>query len=298
MSTKSTARTDVYSAVTNRIIQQLEQGVRPWHKPWDAAHAAGRISRPLRFNRQPYSGINILMLWESAMQQQFECPLWLTFRQAKQLGGFVRKGEQSTQVVYSSTFQKKEESEDGDETTRDVPFLKQYRVFNALQCEGLPKRYYAMARVPSHGLIPDQAVKEFVGHTGASIIEGGNMACYVIRQDVIRMPRIEAFDSSESHAATLNHELVHWTRHQKRLHREFGRKRWGDAGYAMEELVAELGSAFLCADLGVTPETREDHAAYINNWLNVLKQDKRAIFTAASWASKAVDYLHSLQPDS
>lgn len=296
--TTSSSRTDVYTTVTNRIIEQLGQGVRPWMKPWNAAHAAGRITRPLRFNGQPYSGINVLTLWESAMQQEYECPLWLTFRQAKQLGGFVRKEEQSTPVVYASTFQKTDAAEDGTELTRDVPFLKQYRVFNALQCDGLPEHYYATAKVTNHDLKPHEAALRFTDHTRADIREGGNQACYVISQDLIRMPRLETFNDAESHAATLCHELIHWTRHDQRLHREFGRKRWGDAGYAMEELVAELGSAFLCADLGVTPEIREDHAAYIESWLRVLKQDRRAIFTAASWASKAVDYLHALQPSS
>ena len=129
-----------------------------------------------------------------------------------------------------------------------------------------------------------------------SICHGGNQAYYAIGADYVQMPPFEAFKDAESYYATLAHEMTHWTRHQTRLDRDFGRKRWGDEGYAMEELVAELGSAFLAADLALTPEPREDHAAYIGSWLKVLKQDKRAIFSAAAHAQKAADYLASLQP--
>jgi antirestriction protein ArdC len=136
----------------------------------------------------------------------------------------------------------------------------------------------------------------FFAHIKAEIRTGGNRAYYAMEPDYVQMPPFETFRDAESHAATLAHELTHWTRHPSRLNREFGRKKWGDEGYAMEELVAELASAFICADLAITPEVREDHAAYIANWLTVLKDDKRAVFTAASHASKAVDFLHGLQP--
>ena len=296
MPTATTPRIDVYTRVTNRIIEELEQGVRPWLKPWNAEHAAGRITRPLRFNGEAYKGINILMLWQSAELQGFSCPFWMTFAQAKELGGFVKKGEHGSPVVYASTFKKKEQAETGEEIEAEIPFLKEYTVFNASQCEGLPEKYYALAE-------PKEAIPErieradtFFANTKADIRTGGNQAFYAIQADYVRMPPFETFRDAESHAATLAHELTHWTRHESRLNREFGRKRWGDEGYAMEELVAELGSAFLCADLHITPEIREDHASYIDSWLKVLKQDKRAVFSAASHASKAVDFLHGLQP--
>ena len=291
-----TDRTDVYTRVTDRIIEQLSQGVRPWLKPWDAEHAAGRITRPLRHNGEPYHGINILMLWDSAQEQGFACLLWLTFRQAKELGGHVKKGEHGSSVVYASSFKKAEESDDGQEIEREIPFLKEYRVFNAEQCEGLPERFSALKQEPKSDIERIESADRFFQNTGADIREGGNRACYVESQDLIRMPRLETFRDAESHANTLSHEAVHWTKHKSRLERDSGRQKWGDAGYAMEELVAELGSAFLAADLQITPEVRDDHADYIGHWLKVLEGDKRAVFSAASLASKAVEFLHGLQP--
>lgn len=294
--TTTTNRTDIYARVTNVIIEALEQGVRPWHKPWHAENAAGRITRPLRFNGEAYRGINILMLWASAEAQGFDCPFWLTFRQASELGGHVRKGERGSPVVYASTFSKSESQEDGEETEEKIPFLKEYTVFNALQCDGLPERFFEVSQALK--TTPPARIEQaelFFANTKADIRHGGNRAYYAAETDYIRMPPFESFVDAEAHAATLAHELTHWTKHPSRLDREFGRKRWGDEGYAIEELVAELGSAFLCADLNIIPETREDHAAYIGHWLKVLKDDKRAIFSAASHASKAVDFLHLLQ---
>ncbi|TWT35191.1 DNA primase TraC [Posidoniimonas corsicana] len=296
MATKSKNRTDIYAKVTNQIVAELERGVRPWHKPWNAEHAAGRICRPLRHNGAPYQGINILMLWASAEDAGFHCPHWLTFKQAKELGGSVRKGEKGSPVVYASTFTRSETTDDGAEVAEQVPFLKQYTVFNACQVDGLPARYYELAAAPRETVERIEQADRFFAATGAEIRTGGNRAYYTIEGDYIQLPPIECFVDSESHAAVLSHEAAHWTRHPSRLDRDLGRKRWGDAGYAMEELVAELGSAFLCADLEITPEVREDHASYLASWLEVLKADKRAIFTAASLASKAVDFLHGLQP--
>jgi antirestriction protein ArdC len=294
--TVATTRSDVHSRVTSHVVQQLVQGVRPWHQPWNAEYAAGRITRPLRHNGQPYKGINILMLWASAELSGLACPYWLTFQQAKELGGFVRKGEHGSPVVYASSFKKKETDDAGEEVEQEIPFLKQYTVFNAVQCEGLPQQFYQLAEPPADKLERIEAVDRFCANTKADIRYGGNRAYYAIEADYIRMPPFETFRDAESHAATLVHELTHWTRHASRLNRDLGRKKWGDEGYAMEELVAELGSAFLCADLHITPEVRDNHASYINSWLKVLNEDKRAIFTAAAHASRAVDYLHGLQP--
>jgi antirestriction protein ArdC len=289
-------RIDCYTRVTNAIVASLEQGVRPWLKPWNAEHAAGRITRPLRHNGQKYSGINILTLWMSAELQGYVSPFWMTFQQAKELGGYVQKGEHGSPVVYASTFKKKEENEAGEQVEQDIPFLKEYTVFNAEQIAGLPSHFYAAAPQPAAKLERIERADAFFANTQAEIRTGGTQAYYAIDADYVRMPPFEAFRDAESHAATLAHELTHWTRHPSRLNREFGRKKWGDEGYAVEELVAELGSAFLCADLQITPEVREDHASYIDSWLKVLKDDKRAVFSAASHASKAVEFLHGLQP--
>ncbi|MBC7853464.1 MAG: DUF1738 domain-containing protein [Pirellulaceae bacterium] len=294
--TPTTTRTDIYTRVTSKIVEDLEQGVRPWMKPWNAEYAAGRITRPLRHNGQAYKGINILMLWASAELQGFACPFWLTFQQARELGGHVRKGEHGSPVVFASTFKKKDSNDDGQEVEAEIPFLKEYTVFNAEQCEGLPEHFTAPAEPPTEPLQRIEHAEAFFANTKADIRYGGNRAYYQITDDFVRLPPFETFRDAESHAATFAHELTHWTRHSSRLNRDLGRKVWGDQGYAAEELVAELGSAFLCADLNITPVVRDDHASYLDCWLKVLKQDKRAIFTAASHATKAVDFLHSLQP--
>lgn len=289
-------RADVYSRVTDEIVAQLEAGTPPWIQPWQAGHAAGDVSRPLRFNAVPYRGINVILLWLAAMRQRFACPLWMTYRQAGELGGQVRRGEKGTLVVYANSFTRRETGDDGEEYDRQVPFLKSYSVFNAEQIEGLPARYYAEAQTEPNPLERIERAERFFRSTGADIHHGGATAYYAPASDTVHMPAFERFRDAESYYATLAHELTHWTRHPSRLAREFGRQRWGDEGYSMEELVAELGAAFLCADLGLPPELRDDHAAYIASWLKVLRNDKRAVFAAAAHAQRAADYLHQLQP--
>lgn len=289
-------RKDVHARVTEKIVADLERGVRPWLRPWRAGHAAGRATRPLRHDGTPYRGINVVMLWTAAAAQGYACPTWMTFRQAKALGGFVRKGESGTLVVHAGTFMAAEADDGGGETGREIRYLKGYTVFNCEQIEGLPARYRACdAAVPEPRARLVRA-EAFFANTRADIRHGGDRAYYAIGPDYIRMPPAGAFRDAECHAATLAHELTHWTRHPSRLDRDLGRKRWGDEGYAREELVAEIGAAFLCADLGIAPEVREDHAAYVASWLKVLTDDRRAVFQAAAHAQRAVDYLHGLQP--
>ena len=295
---QGTDRQDVYTRITSKIVASLEQGVRPWMKPWSADNAAGRIIRPLRHNGQGYSGINILMLWSSAVEQGFTAPMWMTFKQATELNAHVRKGEKGSLVVYANTVTKTENDGDGNEVERDIPFMKGYTVFNVEQIEGLPEMYYTRPEPKREGPVRIEHAEAFFANTKADIRIRGNRAYYSMEGDHVVMPPIESFESAESYYATLAHESTHWTRHKSRLERDFGRKVWGDEGYAREELVAELGSAFLCADLELTPEVRDDHASYIASWLEVLKNDKRAIFQAASHAQRAVDFLHRLQaPD-
>jgi len=291
----TTDRSDVYSRVTEQIVAELEAGVRPWVQPWIAAHAAGEVSRPLRYNAVPYRGINVVLLWIAALQQHFTSPLWMTYKQAAEMGGQVRKGAKGSPVVYADTFTRREMDDDGQQQEIAVPFLKSYTVFNAGQIDSLPAHYYARAEHPIHVVERIERAEHFVTQTGADIHHGGGMAYYSSAGDYVQMPPLASFHTAEAYYATLNHELTHWTRATSRLNREFGRRRWGDEGYAMEELVAELGAAFLCADLGLTLEIRDDHAAYIGSWLKVLKNDRRAVFTAAGHAQRAADYLHSLQ---
>jgi antirestriction protein ArdC len=286
------ARPDIHTRITNQIIAQLEAGVRPWTQPWTST---GSASRPLRHDGTPYNGINVVLLWSEAASRGFTTSTWMTFRQALALGGHVRKGERGSTVVYANTLVRSDTSEAGDEDTARIPFLKAYTVFNLEQIEGLPERY---APQPQPVVNPEEridAAEAFFASCRADIRHGGGMAYYAPRPDVVQMPPFESFRDAESYYAVLGHEMTHWTRHPSRLDRDFGRQRHGDAGYAREELVAELGSAFLCADLGLALEPREDHAAYLASWLEVLRNDKRFIVSAAAHAQRAVGHLHSLQ---
>lgn len=303
-------RQDIYSRITGAIVAQLEQGVRPWVRPWSAEHAAGRITRPLRHNGQPYAGINVLALWASATAQGFTAPIWMTYRQAQELGGQVRKGEKGSPVVYTNTTIKADtDAATGDEVERAIRFLKGYTVFNVAQIDGLPAHYHVPAAPRLDPPARIAHAESFFTATGAAISHGGGRAFYRPATDTVQMPPIEAFRDAESYYATLAHEVTHWTGHETRLPREFGSRRLGSEGYAMEELVAELGAAFLCADLEIAmPADTSDasdagaahlehHASYIAHWLQVLKNDNRAIFTAAGHAQRASAFLHGLQQD-
>jgi antirestriction protein ArdC len=236
------------------------------------------------------------MLWAEAVEKGYAAPIWMTFKQALELGGHVRKGEKGSLVVYASGFTRTEPNDaTGEELERDIPFMKGYTVFNVEQVEGLPANFYAVVQPVLDPVQRIARVDEFFARTPADIRHGGNRAFYRISTDHIQMPPFESFRDADSHAATVAHELCHWTRHESRLNRDFGQKRFGDEANGVEELMAELGAAFICADLELKPELREDHASYLDHWLTVMKQDKRAIFTAASHAQRAADFLHGLQ---
>ena len=289
----ATERKGVYSRITAQIVEHLEKGVRPWIRPWNAEHAAGRITRPLRHNGQPYSGINILSLWMSALEQNFAAPIWMTYRQASELNAHVKKGEKGSLVVYANAITRTERyDKTGQDVEREIPYMKGYAVFNVEQIEGLPEVYYAKAVPTLDPVARIDHAEKFFANLGATIKHGGTRAYYAQELDYVRMPPFEAFRDAESYYSTLAHELAHWTKHPQRLDRDLGRKSWGDEGYSREELVAELGSAFLCADLELHQESPEENAAYIATWLEVLKHDNRAIFAAAAHAQKAADYLN------
>jgi len=294
---QNSERQDIYTRITGQIVASLEKGVRPWIKPWRGENAAGRISRPLRHNGMPYSGINILMLWAASVEHGFGSPSWMTFKQAADLNARVRKGEKGSLVVYSNTFTRTEEDAEGKEVEHEIPFLKGYTVFNFEQIEGLPEHFYVKPEPKFTAVDRIDNAEAFFAATHADIRYRGGRAYYAQELDYIQLPPIESFRDAESFYATLAHETTHWTKHPSRVERDFGRKSWGDEGYAREELVAELGAAFLCADLELTPEVREDHAAYIATWLTVLKNDNRALFQAAAHAQRAVAFLHKLQPE-
>ncbi len=289
------AKTDLYARITNRIVAELEAGTRPWLKPWNAEHAAGRVTRPLRHNGTPYRGINVLMLWAEACARGFACPIWMTYKQAQELGGQVRKGERGSLVVFADRFTRTETGDNGEDVERQIPFLRSYTAFNCEQIDNLPAHHYARAEPVTDPVLRIAHADTFFANLNADIRHGGNRAYYAMSTDHVQMPPFETFRDAVAYFATLGHECVHLTGHGSRLDRYLS-GRFGSHAYAAEELVAELGSAFLCADLALTPEPREDHAAYLASWLTVLKNDKRAIFTAAAHAERAAAFLHGLQP--
>jgi len=288
-------KSDLYQDVTSRIIEQLEQGTVPWAQPWGAPG----INTPLGLPKNAatgnhYSGINILLLWGAAIEQGRASQCWLTFKQAKALGGSVRKGERGSMVVYADRFIPKAEAQraasEGDEP-QAVPFLKRYTVFNAEQCEGLPE-YIAATAPPVPECEQVAEAEALIAATGADFRIGGHRAFYVPSLDYIQVPPQPAFFEPINYYRTCFHELGHWSGHETRLARDLS-KRFGSKGYAREELVAEMTSAFLCARLSITPTVR--HADYIGSWLEVLREDNRAIFSAASQASKAADLILGFQ---
>ena len=284
----------LHDTVTARIISELEAGRFPWVQPW-ASSGGTPLGLPQNASTgRTYSGVNILLLWFAAIEQGRPSQRWLTFKQALAMGGAVRKGEKGTMVVYADTFVPKAEQEkavgSGGEARR-VGFLKRFTVFHSDQCDGLPPDPDAKP-LPGHSeVIPH--VEDIIAATGADIRIGGEMAFYAPGPDFIQVPPQEAYFEPINWYRTKLHELGHWTGHSARLNRDVSGGRGGDA-YAREELVAELCSAFLCAELGIAPTVR--HADYLGAWLGILKGDNRAIFQAASLASKAANFVMGRPP--
>ncbi len=291
----SSPPSDLYSRITQKIVTDLEKGELTWRQPWKSNRLSTSVTRPLRFNGVPYTGINTILLWNTMAEKNYDYPYWMTFKQAVDLKASVRRGEQGTAIVYADTFIKAGEDAEGEISERRIPFLKTYTVFNASQIEDLPNHYYYASKQVT-APVPEtlNTAAHFFAQTKADI-QIGSKASYNPLLDRVHMPPIECFDSAKDYYAVLAHEVCHWTKHTSRLNRDLGRKHYGDEGYAKEELVAEIGACFLAADLGFEPLPEEKHAAYIQSWLSVLKNDKRFIFTAASYAQKAADYLHALQ---
>lgn len=287
----SAPRRDLYQDVTDKIIAQLEAGAVPWVQPWGHDHIKTPMGLPKNAATcNTYSGINILLLWGAAIENARTTQLWLTFKQALSLGGCVRKGERGTPICYADTFIPKAEAEKALQTGDDpqrVGFLKRYTVFNADQCEGLPDEFLANPQpLPEREIIP--RAEQLIEATGADFRIGGDRAFFVPSEDFIQVPSQPAFREQINYYRTCFHELGHWTGHTSRLDRNLTTNK-GTKDYAREELVAEMASAFVCAAQDITPTVR--HADYIADWLTVLRNDKRAIFKAASLASKAADYI-------
>jgi antirestriction protein ArdC len=281
-------RRDLYAEVSARIILELERGAAPWVKPWSATAGANTPCNAV--TNRPYSGCNVILLW-LARDRGWPTPRFLTFKQAIEAGGHVRKGEHGTKVIFVKQLQIREgEGENAD--ARLVPMMREYTVFNVAQCENLPDSIQAgkpmRVRNPD---ARDDLADDFLRSTGADIREGHGEAYYVPSQDFISMPAFQAFKGADQFYCTGFHELTHWSGHKSRLDRDL-RNRFGSQQYAAEELIAELGAAFLCAEFGFDGDVR--NAGYIATWIDLLKADKRAFFTACSKAQAAADYLRRL----
>lgn len=276
--------------ITQTIIEKLEQGTKPWVKPWRGFP----VSRPLRACGTPYRGMNTFWLWMIADVAGYASPYWMTYRQCQKLGGQVRKGEKSTIAIFYRTYEKQVEDRSGESDTETRRVLKAYAVFNADQCDGLPEMYH-----PNSSLEPvepagrQDRLDRFFASVGADLRHHGCQAYYDPVRDRVTMPPDNLFDAYEHYYATLAHELSHWTGHSSRLNRDL-KNRFGTEAYAAEELVAELSSAILGAELGLPVAHLDHHASYIASWLELLKSDDRAILTAAAKAEEAASLLMRL----
>jgi antirestriction protein ArdC len=290
-------RTNLYSEITDKIITELEAGRVPWVQPWGTAAAKAPLGLPKNASTgRTYSGINVLLLWGAVIERGFTGQSWLTFRQALSLGGNVKKGERGTTVVYADRFvpedEKRRARETGEEA-RAIPFLKRFTVFNTDQCENLPEDVATAAPPVPTGLI-EPRVEALIEATDIDFRIGGDRAFYVPAHDYVQVPPPQAYFEPINWHRTALHELGHATGHASRLGRDFSGS-FGSKKYAFEELIAEINAAFCCASLGITPTVR--HADYIGSWLEVLREDNRAIVRAASQASKAADWLLAFLPE-
>lgn len=282
---------DLYQEVTDKLIAQLEKGVIPWRKPWKSTGIQlGNGVFPINFStKKEYNGINIVLLWCAQQDGNFQSNCWLTFKQAKALGGSVKKGEKSpVSIVRFGRFEY-EDKKTGEEKTG--AFLKAFAVFNIEQCENLPGVVETPLEDDFVDHDPLEACELFIQNSGATIKHGGNRAFFTESGDYIQLPHLKQFSASEEYYSTAFHELVHWTGHKSRLNRLVP-ARFGDKSYSYEELVAEMGASFTCALFGIE-NTLENSAAYLNHWIEKLKENNRIIVSVASSASKAVDYLRA-----
>jgi antirestriction protein ArdC len=281
------AQTEIYQQVTDRIISQLERGVGEWRKGWSSVCSG----LPRNVAGRSYRGVNILLLWAAAHERGFDSSLWGTFNQWKNLGGHVNRGEKGTRIVFWRVVTETvRDTKTGEEKEERRFFCKQFVVFNLAQCAGDKLERFRTVR-PVREFIDFAPAEEAILATGADIRHIGNRAFYTLDSDFVQLPPKVAFDSEAAYYSTALHELVHWSGHESRLDRLDKLARFGDSSYAAEELVAELGAAFLAASLGIPNVPLQDNAAYLRCWLKVLRADNRAIFTASTAASAAADYI-------
>jgi antirestriction protein ArdC len=289
-------RTGLYQEITDKIIAELEAGRVPWVQPWGTQVAKAPLAMPRNAGtRRRYTGINVLLLWGAVIEHGFSGQSWLTFRQALGLGGYVRKGEHGTTVVYADRFIPDNErlrAAGTGEEAQAIPFLKRFTVFNTDQCDGLSEEFVSVAPPPRSDLVEPQ-VEALIKATGINFRIGGARAFYSPSDDFVQVPPPQAYFEPINWHRTALHEMSHASGHLTRLNRDLSGS-FGTKKYAFEEIIAEVSAAYLCASLGITPTVR--HADYIGSWLEVLREDNRAIVRAASQASKAADYLLAFGP--
>lgn len=287
------ARRDVAAEITSKILSELKAGVMPWRKPWDGARIGPLL--PRRVTGQSYRGVNVILLWSAAIERGYASPYWVTFNQAVKLGAQVRKGERGEVVVYYGRGTRKRIDDGGAEVEDAFRFLKWYVVFCADQIYNLPARFHPESVVSS--LAPLAAHEAWFANLEIERVATRDIACYIPSKDVIGMPPVAAFDTAEDYAATLNHESVHATMAPHRVGRDMGKK-FSEHAIAAEELVAEIGASLLGAHLRLPPDHIHDHASYIDHWMKLLANDKRAFLTAAAQAQVAVNWLLAKSPSS
>jgi antirestriction protein ArdC len=283
----TTEKKDIFQRVTDQIVEAIEAGTESYKMPWKTS--GGFPYSPINaVSKRPYRGINVVILWAIAESRGYTSGVWATFKQWQEMGAQVRKGEKSAHVVFWKFFDR-EEKQDGDKPGKGgerIPMARDYWIFNADQVDG----YKKVEETPLSRAERIEQAETFFKALGVDQRPGGNRAYYCPESDTVHMPAFEAFKEPLFYYSVLSHESTHWTGAPHRLNRDLSGRFHTDS-YAMEELVAELGADFLCSELNLPTDPRQDHAPYIASWLKVLKSDKRGIFTAAAKAQEAVDWM-------
>ena len=298
---KSAVKKDIKQEVTDKIISLLESGTDTWQKTWISQAAGGfPVNAKTKAN---YNGVNILLLWAAQQENNFSTNQWMTFKQAEELGGNVRKGEKGTMGVFFGQFEPSdkdavpttpgEHHAEGEEIKMSLSFARSFYLFNLDQVDGLD-HLKPLTPATTKVFLDNAEIEAFITKTNATIQHGFNGAFYAPDRDSIAMPNKEAFTSEANYYATLLHELSHWTGHKTRVNRDFS-GRFGSNAYATEELCAEFCACTLMAKFGLVDAVIENHASYLASWLKVLKEDKNFIFTVAKQAFIAFDYLENLE---
>lgn len=289
-------RLDLHQKITDKILRKLEMGVVPWHQPW-LSNPVGNFTMPVNIQSgNSYNGINVLLLWDAVEEKKYTSNKWGTYKQWKTKNQAVKKDEKGTMVIYYDTFEKEVEGE-----IKKIPFMKYSTVFNMSQLVDYAPEDSITGAIPKSPVEKIEEADTFVRNTGANIIHSGNKAFYRKKTDAINMPPPETFidtphaSATEGYYSTLFHELTHWTGHESRIGRKFG-KVYGDDEYAAEELICELGAVFMCSELEITKSNLDQSTAYLHHWIEKLKNNKHFITTAAGEASRATKYLFQLQP--